>query len=321
MPHGELLYPEYISVGSDDDFTENAFLDGVVIDACELKFEHRHPSVTGLKPDEVAQQSNRLEAWQVRERVLGRRRSEQFGRRKLKSLTVITPGRPFEPDWMAEWEPLYTYLLSRFMLYRVWGLSNNIYQVREVATRQALSQENTPDYVLWIDSDNPPKLDSFKLLLAQMQESEQRPDMPSIDIIGAWYRYAGPDEERSYIAAGLDSLKADSQLTEDYVLSCLERNELVEDIAFIGFGMLLMRGEVLRKLGPEGFWPKAVDAPRGYLMDDVSWCERARALGYRIFLHPGAFVEHTKLRYVPRGKNSGKPVLVTDLKQLKEIAS
>jgi GT2 family glycosyltransferase len=318
---GELLYPDFLSVGCDDDFTEQAYKDGVVLDAKRLKFEHRHPLIKGIHPqstgDPVYQHTNRNEAWAVKETVLKRRQKERSGQ---KSICVITPGRPFEPEWLCEWEKLFAYLLGRFSLYRIGGTSNNIYRVRAIAAQACLAQ-GTPDYVLWIDSDNPPSLDSFRQLVTQMQDSEKRPEMPSIDIIGAWYRYSGPDSEQTYIAAGCE-MDCSKQLTEAEVLRAAEKGELLEDIAYIGFGLLLMKGSVLEKLGPQGFTPILTDGEGGFMSDDVSWCERAKQAGYRIFIHPLAFVEHLKLNPVPRAKDAarGRIVSISEPNQNQEIA-
>ncbi len=319
---GELLYPEFLSVGCDDDFTEQAYKDGVVIQAKRLKFEHRHPLKQGIHPqntgDPVYQHTNRNEAWAVKEQVLLRRQKERSGQ---KSICVITPGTPFDAKWLREWEKLFAYLLVRFSVSRMYGTSNNIYRVRAVAAKGALALGLT-DYVLWIDSDNPPSLDAFGHLMAQIQASEKQPEMPSIDIIGAWYRYAGPDNEQTYIAAGWE-MDCSKQLTEAEVLRARDAGQLLEDIAYIGFGMLLMKGSVLEKLGPQAFTPIITDEKSGeFMADDISWCERARRAGYRIFIHPLAFVEHLKMNPVPRAKDAakGRVVSISEPNQNQEIA-
>jgi hypothetical protein len=319
---GEFLYPEFLSVGSDDDFTEQAYKDGVVIDGKRLKFEHRHPLLKGIHPqrtgDPVYQHTNRNEAWAVKEKVLARRQKERSGR---KSICVLTPGRPFEPEWLCEWEKLFAYLLGRFSLSRIGGTSNNIYRVRAIAAKGCLAQ-GTPDYVLWLDSDNPPSLESFRHLMAQMEASEKASDMPAIDIIGAWYRYAGPDNEQTYVAAGWE-MDCSKQLTEAEVLKARDACQLLEDVAYIGFGMLLMKGSVLEKLGPQAFTPIITDEAAGeFMADDISWCERAKQAGYRIFIHPLAFVEHLKLNPVPRAKDAarGRVVSISEPNQTEEIA-
>jgi hypothetical protein len=80
-PRGELFYPEYLSMGSDDDLTEYATRDGVVIEAPDMHFEHRHPSLGNHEFDDGSYEHGHSdEAWAVKERVLAWRRSENFAR-------------------------------------------------------------------------------------------------------------------------------------------------------------------------------------------------------------------------------------------------
>jgi hypothetical protein len=78
-PDGELFYPEYTSVGNDDDFTMVAMRDGVIVRIPEV-FEHRHFSTGEAPNDDVYQWSNRPDAWAAKERVYPRRHSEGFVR-------------------------------------------------------------------------------------------------------------------------------------------------------------------------------------------------------------------------------------------------
>ena len=326
-PNGEFFYPEYLSMGADDDLTLYAKRDGVLIEAQHLKFEHRHPANQGTPleaMDTVYRHEDSAEAHAVKARVLEKRIRENFGHR-LKTLAVITPGSSFPQDWLSEWEKLFCSLWGRFAWYRVYGTGNNIYRVRQHCTLTALVP-GVPDYVLWIDSDNPPSVAAFNSLIAQMQASERNTDplLRPIDMIGAWYRYRGLDDKRSYIAAGRSLGLRKGQLTEAEVLEALERGQLIEDLHFIGFGMLLMRGFVLAELGAAAFTPLPVPDERHFLDDDISWCARALAAGYRIYLHPAAFVEHLKFGPVPPLKGeASEPVLISDSeeKQLEEVAS
>lgn len=327
---GDVLYHEYISVGSDDDFTEYAHRDGVVIECRTwIHFEHRHPlnASKGLAViDATYRHSNRQEAWDVKERVIGKRRRNGFTDKPdpLKSLTIITPGNNFSGEWRAAWDQFFYYVSGRFAFRMVYGESNNIYQVRQETARKALAQ-GVPDYVLWIDSDNPPTIGAFQALLADLQASERNtdPKLRPIDICGAWYRYIGPDKKQSYIAAGRDFGLNDRQLTEAEVLDALKRKTLIDDLAFIGFGLLLMRGSVLAELGPQAFVPVIVDDARGFLTDDVSWCLRAKQRGHLIYLNPAAHVEHLKLSPVEPPRFDLTPISEfrsNAAKQLEEVA-
>lgn len=75
---GYALYPEYESMYSDNDMTEHAYQDGVVIEAFDLVFEHRHPAFGKAQMDEVYRKQNRPEAYELGKRVLERRRACKF---------------------------------------------------------------------------------------------------------------------------------------------------------------------------------------------------------------------------------------------------
>jgi len=77
-PNGELFYPDYLSMGSDDDLTEYATRDGVVIDAPHMIFDHRHPSLGLSEMDEAYKHVQSEEAWLAKDIVLARRRKEGF---------------------------------------------------------------------------------------------------------------------------------------------------------------------------------------------------------------------------------------------------
>jgi len=85
--YGYLVYPEYISTGADNDLTERAIKDGVMIFADgsrgaafpggvqpHIRFEHRHAS----ELDEVALRQHSRETKAVRDFLLPRRRADGF---------------------------------------------------------------------------------------------------------------------------------------------------------------------------------------------------------------------------------------------------
>ena len=71
---GCLFWPEYYGLGADDDFTERARADGVVINARHIKFSH--PQLPADDP--IYHWQHRPEAEEVYRRVLAARREEGF---------------------------------------------------------------------------------------------------------------------------------------------------------------------------------------------------------------------------------------------------
>jgi hypothetical protein len=75
---GYALYPEYESMYSDVDMFEHARHDGVIVEAFDLVFEHRHVSFGKSPDDAVYQKQNRLEAYAIGRKVIARRRLDRF---------------------------------------------------------------------------------------------------------------------------------------------------------------------------------------------------------------------------------------------------
>ncbi len=75
---GYALYPEYESMESDVDMLEHALVDGVVIPAFDLVFEHRHVSLGKSPDDEVYRKQNRPEAYKLGKEIIARRRLDNF---------------------------------------------------------------------------------------------------------------------------------------------------------------------------------------------------------------------------------------------------
>ena len=230
---------------------------------------------------------------------------------KPRSLCVCMPGPSFSSTWMQHWDDLYIHLLSHFHLRKTWGWGNNIYLVREGCLQSAMGMDpnGPPDLILWLDSDNPPELKNFELLLAAMDASEE------VSIVGGWYRYFNPFTLQVYIAAGW----RDRNVTE---AELIEADHLVE-VDYVGFGMCLMRRKVIEDIGIEdcfsplryrdvGITPKP--GGREWATDDDGFGQRAKYAGHRVFVHPAVFSHHEKQMNVP-GSFEGR----NETPQLKEL--
>lgn len=274
----------YLGYGADDELTVRATVDGVVIDAPQIVFEHLDWRKGQRPKDAIDEWNNRPAVWKARGETLDKRVPLR------KTIAVCTPGTPFHALWLAEWDKLFAWLLSRYEVKRAYALGNNIYQVREVAFEAVKSAcTEAPDYVLWLDSDNPPKREAVEWLLASMEAAESAGPDEAVDIIGGCYRM---DDERGVIAAGgMATLLSETDVRAS--------RSLIEIENVIGFGCLLMRGSVMMALGADAFAPRYIPGRARPLTDDMSWCHCAMEAGYKIWLHPMAWVEHLKLTAVP----------------------
>ena len=79
---GYLYYPSYRSMYADDDLTEVARRDGVLIDARHIVFPHRHYSIDGVPADATYAAQDSTSAWWHGWRVFQKRRLVNFGVRR-----------------------------------------------------------------------------------------------------------------------------------------------------------------------------------------------------------------------------------------------
>ena len=76
---GYVLWPEYESMYSDTEFGECAEMDGVVINAKTLLFEHMHPTCFKRSEDDIDRQHSNPERWDRGEAIYKRRKASGFG--------------------------------------------------------------------------------------------------------------------------------------------------------------------------------------------------------------------------------------------------
>ena len=70
--------PRYLGYGCDDDFTAHAYRDGVVIEAPQIVFEHRHWTNGGRPKDAIDEHNGRPEVWERKAELNRERRAAGF---------------------------------------------------------------------------------------------------------------------------------------------------------------------------------------------------------------------------------------------------
>lgn len=90
---GYVFWPEYESMFSDTEFGERAEIDGVVINAKTLLFEHMHHTCLKRNEDDVDRQHSSDERWARGKAVYTRRKMSAFGREtpslKVRTIDII----------------------------------------------------------------------------------------------------------------------------------------------------------------------------------------------------------------------------------------
>ena len=153
-------------------------------------------------------------------------------------------------------------------------MSSLIYHSRNHLVGKAITLN--ADYMLWLDSDMVFHPDLLSKMMSTMMNQH-------IDILtGVYYRRVSP-----YTPVLLDKLEIDGKNLEAHSIEEIP-NELFE-VAGCGFGCVLMNTDVafdiLAKYGPPF-------DPIGGVGEDLSFCWRARQLGYKIWADPSIWLGH-----------------------------
>ena len=150
-----------------------------------------------------------------------------------------------------------------------------IYQARTDLGRIAIAEK--PDFVLWLDSD---VVFPDTLLIDLMD------DMRGRDMVTAVYHMRRPPYQPviwSKLRRGLTAEDTETEAATDY-----PADEIFE-VEGCGFGAVMMRTEVLETVADKYH---ALFEPIQGFGEDLSFCLRARACGYKIHCDPRIQVGH-----------------------------
>lgn len=231
---------------------------------------------------------------------------------KVPTIAVCMPGASFSNHWVFGFANLYLEMVKYFGNVRlVNSCGNNIYQVRENCIKMcAGDKDGPPDYILWIDSDNPPSPLAFAQLWAAITKNE------GISCVGGWYRFYNALTNEVLIAAGrMDSSWENITETE------IRESEHLIRVPFIGFGLCLMKWQMIADVGvnlafkPYHFPEPDPKSDRTWATDDSGFFAQASLKGHKTFLHPAVFLEHEKQMNVPASFEMRNEIPVAILKE------
>lgn len=80
---GHMFHPDYKSVYSDNEFSDRAYQDGIVIEARDVLFEHTHPICGKAEMDETYKQQNAPERYKDGAAAYERRKNRRVNKKKL----------------------------------------------------------------------------------------------------------------------------------------------------------------------------------------------------------------------------------------------
>lgn len=315
---GYVFYPEYESMFADSDFREHAYQDGIVIEARDLMFPHRHAMFDGngwkqnAKLDAAYQRQNRQEAYQAGWLIIQRRRNTEFGRRPQgKTLAVCISGESFCMEWVLGLMGVKDALQKLGWQVAIYSAyTTNVFVTRSLHLQmmaEGAAAGARPDLVLWIDDDNIVNAEHVVQLLADLDEH------PNYSLMAGWCWIVPQGTEGFKVSCG--QLAPDSLRWTPFSELIWPKATDLRQIEFTGFPCVLMRYEMLEKLGTKAFLPILDDALTfGMSGEDAAFCKRAVDAGFKMAADPRVKVQHVKLRAV-------EPVFASALNPAPKVAA
>jgi hypothetical protein len=304
---GYVYFPGYESMWADNDLAHHVMLDAKkglcsLIKLAEPVFEHKHPSFDGSVPvDDQYRKQNRAEAYSLGQRLFHKRKQQNFSdtlvteepTKQNRKIAICVAGDSFPISWVARWSEIIGLAYTKHDCNLVFNMasSTNVYQMRMQMTRNVLSLEPS-DYVLWLDDDQLATVEQVEQLIADLEEN------PDVAMVAGW-TVCGADTFQSppQLSFALKAQWHEFTTVEDMKS---QKSDLME-VAYTGFPLVLMRGELLAKLGPGAFWPhrEPEKLPDG---EDVAFCKAAIAAGFRVCVDRRVGpLPHLKLRDIAAG--------------------
>jgi len=203
------------------------------------------------------------------------------------------PGRSFTDAFVASWSGMISYCQKKGISIRAaFGYSPIITTARNAVILRSnpMTADVLPfggaeyDYMMWIDSDMEFTGEQFQALL----DADE-------DIVSG---LAVCDSETGALNAGfLDKTDLSAKFLNGRAIDAHPVNEkgLIE-VDFAGFAFVLVKRGVFEALERPWFRTSIFDAPDCMIQvgEDVDWCRRVRALGYKVMAHPKVHVGHQK---------------------------
>lgn len=320
--------PAYDHMYQDNEFTEQARRLGEVVERPGLLFEHRNYLFGKSQSDTAYQHANRPEVYAADKAVFEDRKALGFPRIPIegwsdpkeskptlidkavrainkvlnpapvavgpRQIALCLPGEVFHHQWLASiFNVIGAFGELGFSAPVFMGYCASVHVTRMMMTEAVLARvkgDRSCPYVLWIDDDNIVPAELVKRWASAFDAN------PKMDILCGWcWIQRGVEWSTSLAAFGPEGIENKWLMLSDIFKDGPGIRE-VKDLAS-GFPCIMMRREVLEKLGPEAFIPIPHDgATYGQLSEDFSFMFRAKQAGFRAFIDPLGKVGHLKIQ-------------------------
>lgn len=305
---GYVLYLKYESMYADNDFAEHAQFDQAEgrcrIIKADFVFDHRHPFFHPEQMDDVYRAQNHPEAYAWGKQVLDARRAAHFGEVAETTLVrrriaILAPGESFSRRWLIGWTDLVAGWGAAHDVVVSFPYSTNVYVSRAAGAKNILELEVAPEFVLWVDDDNPPFEQYAAQLLRDLEAN------PYVSMVAGWCL---TQDGKPSFGAMVDGKRLDADL------EVFQKGPELQRIDWTGFPMVLMRYSLLKEVGWKAFLPILEEGDPeecanhvgfGWLGEDIGFCKRATEKGYTLLVDRRVKLEHLKLQDIlPAGEAS-----------------
>jgi hypothetical protein len=148
------------------------------------------------------------------------------------------------------------------------------------------------DRMIWIDSDNLINSKDVERLLSH-----------DVDIVAAWYRQkpAGEIDDTNKAACGYFNREAGYGSIRALTAGELKKTEGLIEVDYAGMGLMIVKKGVFERMEYPWFRSNIIEwAENGVEMadietDDDGFCNRAKQLGFKIYVDPKVYIKHEKL--------------------------
>ena len=201
-------------------------------------------------------------------------------------IAICLTGGSFSRQWVLGLLDLVMQMIANgFPTIIISIAGSNIFDVRNSCVATLADSGMDPDYVFWIDYDNPPSFENFANLLKHQ-----------VDFVAGWSWLQVDENNKGKTVASYGDWNEKTQWYKAEVpeqATLLGKDGTLHYRHYTGFGCVLMKGDMLDSLGTSPFSP-LLDGK--LYPDDVVFCRRAIAKGYKILIDSSVFVEHLKLQ-------------------------
>ena len=208
-----------------------------------------------------------------------------------RNIAVCLPGESFDWEWINSMLGVQGKLLELGFNFQALFCYSTLPHVTRMSLAEGVLQYHAGDrstpYVLWIDDDNIVPVSVIERWVKFFEANDQ------CDILTGWcWIQRGPEWRVSVGTINPDGTLAHFSLEQLFSAREIRKvNKLAG-----GFPCVMMRREVLERLGAKAFIPIAApESTHGQLGEDLSFFTRANDAGMNLYVNPFGKVGHLKL--------------------------